>query len=360
MKKICAVVLLLCLLLCACSSAPETAESSSAAATPTPAPVSSAAAPTATPEPTVTPTPTAEPAAAYWNPLTGEPLDEPHTSRLYAVTINNVWVSLPHYGLNEADIFFEMLVNDYATRGLALFADPSDVGTIGSVRSMRYNFTDLCVSYDAIIAHAGGVQEVIDDMKSRGVNNLNADTTYFFRDEARLNAGYDYEHTLFVKGEDLPKYAEDKGYRTENEAGTQYGLTFAEDVVLDGETANSIDFRFWGNYRGMEYDAESDMYAYWHSDEVSLDGGTGEPELFKNVLLLHMEIVDTDGFHLAQHIGEGDGYYACGGKLVPIRWIHASHEEPFVFTYADGTPLNLEVGRSYIGFVPVENEISWE
>ena len=363
MKKIIAVLLLLCLL-CACSSAPETTESSSVpAATPTPTPAATATpTPTPTPEPTPTPIPVGNTVLPYeyWNPLTGEELSEPHTSRLYAVTINNVPPALPHYGVGEVDIFFEMLVNDYATRGLALYADTTGVGPVGSIRSNRYNFTDICASYDAIIAHASASAEVMQDTYNR-VDNLDADTYYFYRDQGRANAGYAYEHTLFVNGEDLPAYAADKGYRTEVEAGTQYGLTFVEEVTLEGETAESISFWFWDNSRGMEYNADTDKYEFWQYGDLSYDGISGEAESFKNVLLLQMTIDNSHGvYHLAQLNGSGEGYYATGGKIVPIQWHHEDPNAPFLFTYADGTPLNLEVGNSYIGFVPVEDEISWE
>ena len=51
-----------------------------------------------------------------------------------AVTINNIDPALPHFGVNDADLYFEMLCNDYATRGLAIYADPADMGSVGSVR----------------------------------------------------------------------------------------------------------------------------------------------------------------------------------------------------------------------------------
>ena len=79
------------------------------------------------------------------NPLTGETLEAPLTRRFVAVTINNVKPALPLTGINESDLYFEMFVNDYATRGLAMYTDISSVKQVASVRSMRYNFTDIGV-----------------------------------------------------------------------------------------------------------------------------------------------------------------------------------------------------------------------
>ena len=53
------------------------------------------------------------------NPLNGEVLEEPYVGRVFAVSINNVYAALPHHGISQADVFFEMFINDYCTRGLA-------------------------------------------------------------------------------------------------------------------------------------------------------------------------------------------------------------------------------------------------
>ena len=101
MKKLLPLIMILCLMLTACSDKKEE-ETTLAAGDETTA---------------------AQTDAIYTNPLNGEKLTEPYTGRVFAVTINNVSPALPHRGLNSADIYFEMFVNDYCTRGLALFSD---------------------------------------------------------------------------------------------------------------------------------------------------------------------------------------------------------------------------------------------
>ena len=56
----------------------------------------------------------------------------------------------------------------------------------------------------------------------------------------------------------------------------------------------------------------------------------------------------------------GDGYYACGGKLVPIKWTCASDKSPMEFFHADGSPLELERGNTYIAIAPKGSVIEWK
>ena len=57
---------------------------------------------------------------------------------------------------------------------------------------------------------------------------------------------------------------------------------------------------------------------------------------------------------------EGDGYYACNGKIIPIRWSRGGYRDPFVYTLADGTALELNVGNSYIAIVPLNSPVDYE
>lgn len=358
MKRVLPLILALCLMLCACAKEPAETEPTTVATT--------AATTAPTTEPTTAPTtepttaPTTEPPVLYTNPLTGEEIDEPYHGRIYTVTINNVPPALPHYGVNDADIFWEMLINDGATRGLAMFADPSGVTSVGSIRSARYNFVDICEAYDAILAHAGGSSHVMSKVYNCGIDNMDAIEPYFFRDYDRYYGGFDWEHCLFITGDGLIECAEDMGYRTTTEEERDYGLVFSQGATPKGETADEIYFHFWSNSRAMMYNADTGRYEFWQYGEPSMDGLSGDVESFKNVLLLQMDVYNSDIYHVADLDGTGDGYYACNGKIVPIRWHHEDEYEPFTFTLTDGTPLQMDVGNSYIGFIPLEDEISWE
>lgn len=343
---------------CQAEQAPET----------TPSETIVAEAPTELPTAAPTEAPT-EPPVVYTNPLTGETLEQPLTTRIFGVSVNNVPGALPHVGVAEADMVFEMYINDYCTRLLALYTDIRQVETIGSVRSMRYNFTDLAMAYDAFIAHAGGSDEVIRDANREDVDHFNLDTgsqtTYSFRDTRRQASGYSWEHILFAKGPGLYEHAEKKGFRVTQEADRTYGLTFVPDgTPEDGEEAAKIEitFRHDGHKKQstLTYSEELGQYVYTQYGKQP-DSVTEETrEAFENVLIIITKVRNKDVYHVAELEGSGEGYFACGGKLIPIRWHRENPEDPITYTFEGGTALPLGVGSSYVAIVPTTSTAQWE
>lgn len=323
----------------------------------------------ATTEPTTEATtePT-EPPVLYRHPLTGEPVEEPVTDRIFAVSISNVRDALPHIGVNDCDIFFEMFIAPGYVRGLALYTDIENVSQIGSVRSTRINFADIAKGYDAFIAHAGGSQLVLNYVYNSGVDHKNIDTSsvsaYSFRDFER-HKSWSWEHCLFVNGPGLKEWAGTEGYRVNHEEEKTYGLNFVDGGAMEaGDTANTVNIgmRFHGSKKDtvMIYDSETGEYIYNQYGMEMHDGHTDAVESFKNVFVLKVNAHSYDIYTVAELLGSGEGYYACDGRIIPIKWIRENDTDPFTFTMPDGSPLYQNVGRSYINLAPLDSEITWE
>lgn len=358
MKRILPIMLVLCLLLCACGQ-PDSS--------PTPT-VQPSAAPSAAPTPdtgsaTVSPKPTGT-SAAYRNPLNGQEQDAPYEGRVFAVTINNVPQALPRHGVGQADVFFEMFINDYCTRGLALYSNVAEVESIGSIRSTRYNFTDLALAYDLIVVHANASQSVLSDMYNEGVDNLCADGPIGYRDSERYNArGYAWEHTLFAEGQNLVKAAQDSKFDLQV-SDKDYGMLFTEDgTPANGVKADEIEivFTLHGHTKAttMKYDAETGKYIYWQYGEEMVDENNSQPEGFENVIVILTHVENDGAYHVAEMYGSGDGYYACNGQIIPIKWTHENETDPFVFTLTDGTPLYQGVGSTYVAVAPADSPVNY-
>src|SRR6185312_6429991 len=117
------------------------------------------AAPTYTmePAPSVTFAPTVAPAATCTNcwPLNGKPLgDGSVTKRPLVVKIDNVPAARPHYGITQADMVIEELVEGYVTR-LAAIYQSQDPQTIGGVRSARLADRSLTTMVNGALVYSG-------------------------------------------------------------------------------------------------------------------------------------------------------------------------------------------------------------
>lgn len=367
MKRVIAAVLALSLLLLCGCGAKAPAPTQAPATVPTQA---STEAPTQAPTEIPTDAPTEPEEVVYTNPLTGETLDAPFDRRVFGITVSNIPDAIPHHGSNQAAILFEMLVNGSIIRCFGLFTDPDAVPLVGSVRSTRIMFNDLASHYDLVLIHAGGSNFCLSDARARKLDNFNIDTQdetgYSVRDKARREAGYGWEHVLFAKGPGLSAEAERRGIDLSQDPDKDYNLRFREDgTPADGQDARDITvtFTYKGTRKetGMVYHEDLGKYVFRQYGKEMVDEATGEPEAFENVLILLADIhMDGEGYHEADLVAGGSGYYACGGKLIPITWGADDGTSPLWFRTADGELLEMGVGNSYIAIAPIGSPVSYE
>ena len=350
MKKLIALLLAMsiCVLCTACggNEAPETTGAPAETTAPTTAPSDSEE---------MTSPENADAPALYTNPFTGEAMEAPLTTRPVVISVSNVPNALPHRNLSEADIVFESLVNGSIVRCLALYSDITGVESIGSTRSARPIFIDIASHYNAFYAHAGGSKYTNSLFYS--LDNMNVDTQndagYAYRDQARNNAS-SWEHCLFIRGTELMDHiVNQKHVDMSMDANTSFGLQFVENgTPADGETANtiSITLKYGGTLKEtiMVYNAETGLYEYNQYGKTMIDEATNQTEAFTNVIVMYTTMTYNEGYHIANFVAGGNGYFACGGKIIPIQWKCAGEDQPFTFYTTDGQPLNLGVGTSYI------------
>ena len=356
MKRLLPILLILCMLLCACSNQgtdTTTAPADTTAATEQKNP--SKATEASAENDATDPTDVTEAPVAFRNPLNGEPLDSLWTARPYAVMLNNIKAAQPMCSLTDVDMLFEFLVEGGITRCIGLYSDMTDVPHIGSIRSARPYFVDVASGFNAIYVHHGGSDDGYAMINTLSVDDIDSGDADFYRDQDRLNAGYATEHTSFVDGNSLIKAATNMEFTTVYEEGVDYGFQFAtKGSTGSGAKAAYIDLRFNTNGKRtiLVYDKQTTEYTlHQHSADV-IDGNTNELVQFKNVLVLS---ADTSTYQKGKNTymditlnGEGEGYFACNGKVVPITWSREDQYSPFVFAHQDGTPITFGVGKTYV------------
>ncbi len=361
MKRIFALLLVLCIFLCACGKEEENEDSTTEVVASEVIEESSVA--------VVEESSVAEESSSkiveegedvIRHPLTGAVLEESWKGTAAAITINNFPDALPHYGISQADIFYEIETEGGITRMFAIYTDLEEVGSIGPVRSARTYFNNVAASYNAPIFHCSGNEfsanghydmdgNIVPDWKHV---DETVNSQYFFRDSDRYNyQGYAWEHTLFTTGEDMAKALDDKGFDKGEEIS--YGLSFDEKPEFEGDSASEVVITFKGGKTyTMTYNVDTGMYEGAEYGSEHIDAGTGEVMSYRNVFALYTtQYAGIYGLSFYDLIGSGEGHFACDGKIIPIKWSRESIYEPFVYTMEDGTPLTLGVGNSYIGIV---------
>jgi len=323
-------------------------------------------------EPVVTEPAVTEPAyTGALNPLTGMPIDEKYVnSRPIAVMLNNLKKALPQHGVSQADIIYEVPVEGGITRMLGVYQSVENVGWIGSVRSSRTCFLELALGHDAVYLHAGGSPDAYNKISAWSVTALDCvngsyEGTLYWRDKDRIkNAGF--EHSVFTSGEKILKYFPTYSFRKEHKDNYAYEMGFVDDgTPAAGETAQTITVRYSDYKTGVfSYDAEKKLYMITEYKKPYIDGNSGDQVGVTNVIIIKTSVKriagDTAGRLDVDLISGGEGWYANGGKLVPITWSKADRNSQFIYTAEDGTPLVLGRGATYVNIIPLANDISYE
>ena len=360
-KKLLPLLLALLLLLAACGGTPEPQNS---------ALPSASAAPSA--EPSAEPTST--PYDGPLNPLTGLPIGEEWVNRRpVAIMLNNLKQALPQLGQSQADIIYEVVAEGGITRMLGVYQSVEEVGMIGSIRSARPYYIELALGHDALFVHAGGSDPAYNDLRSWGVDNFDAvrgpylgsspESNMMWRDADRRKEN-GYEHSVVATGDSILTYLPES-LRREHEEGYETGLVFADDGTPAGGSPASVVTVPFSNYKTgvFVYDEERGAYLVEEYGAPYVDGNTGEQVAVTNVIVVQTRCRytgDSLGHMDVDVVGEGEGWVACGGAAIPIRWSKPDRESPMTYTTQDGAPLVLGRGKTYVNIVPLDAAVTME
>ena len=114
-------------------------------------------------------------------------------------------------------------------------------------------------------------------------------------------------------------------------------------ALLTGSFSSSYSSEFF-------YDEENEVYLKNHNGEKHIDGKDGRQLSFTNVLLLGAKTslyADTNLVELDWHSGKG--IYLTMGTAEKITWKKKSEGSPIELFRADGSVLEMNKGKSYIG-----------
>ncbi|HCC35143.1 MAG TPA: hypothetical protein DEQ02_05715 [Ruminococcaceae bacterium] len=302
------------------------------------------------------------------NPLTGlyDLSDSAVGMRPFAVMINNVSAAQAvQSGLSCADIVYEALVEGGITRLMALFGDPAEAGELGSVRSARYVYTDLAAGHDAIYVHAGGDPVyAMPHVSETGLDAFNIDDKYSYASH-RVDNGLPYEHRLFTSGAELMDALEKSG--VQKEIADEYKspvFDFAlpdESAKLSGGKAENVHVAFSDYYYSdYVYDPAGKNYLKSQNGQPHIDHFNDKQLSVKNIFVLFTDVgFYPDNLHLKIGLDSGTGYYYSEGNEVEILWEKGGYDDRLKLKKADGSPLTVNAGNSWISLGPESHSASF-
>lgn len=344
---------------------------------------------TATTEPTSTPTPSPTPEpenreGMYRSEITNEWIDESlKNQRPIAVMVDNEKTALPHYGLTQADVVYEMMnstANNRVTRFMAIVKDWESLTQFGSIRSTRSTNVYLVGEWNAILCHDGGPFYVMGNKKENytGLIEQKKYCENLSGIFSRVDNGKKSEFTEYIvgdnrsvktKGQTVAEGIKARGYAREyNQYNLGKHFTFSDEEFTLSDKKGYFKCTeiqlvpFKHNTPTLKYNESTGTYDYSEYGQAHLDPENDNAQLtFENLIIQKCSFseLDKNGYLVYNCIGSGQGYYITNGTAIEITWEKGAEQNDgtglslTVFrNKATGEEIILNTGKTYIALVP--------
>ncbi len=280
--------------------------------------------------------------------------EEAKGKRPVAVMVNNIEPCFPQYGIAQADIIFEIVVEGNQTRFMALYGDYTQVPEVCSVRSARKYFGSLAKGFDAVYVNWGmaeAIRPYINSLKLTHFDGASDANGLFARDTDRKAAGYALEHTGYFNGTKLPGVLEkqDVDMNVKDEYDSTVFLFNSAPIAPEGKECTSVTIEFGAATAGFTYNEETGTYFKTHNGKAQMDGRTDTQLEFTNLIILETGVMtDPNGTHKMLNWYNGEGYYVSNGVAQEIKFAKASETARLVLYDLEGNELAINPGKSYI------------
>lgn len=284
-------------------------------------------------------------------PLTGLPLaDQARLGRpALVVKVENAPVSRPQSGLDLADLVYEEIVEGGITRFLAVFHS-TDADLVGPVRSVRPSDPDIAAAFGGLFAYSGGIPRFLDALrKTPGISDVGVDVLGEGPDKPySRRPGRPAPNNLYTSTPKVYAKAPPRANRPPARfadflpAGQPFAATGAAPAVNLTATVGTTRVVF-------DYDPASRTYRRTGLVE---GGGAVAPA---NVIVQFTRYQETEETDLtnatvekATTVGSGDALILAGGMAVRGRWSRPSASTYTTYTDANGAPIRLLPGRTWV------------
>ncbi|MCU1363914.1 MAG: hypothetical protein JWM55_1742 [Acidimicrobiaceae bacterium] len=285
-------------------------------------------------------------------PLTGLPDPKRSTRNRSALTIkiDNTPQAMPHYGVQDADVVYEEIVEGGITRLAAIF-NSHVPNVVGPVRSVRRTDREIVFPIGGIFAFSGGAEYALKSIATAPVklyDQANAGRT-MFRDPHRPPP-----HNLFANAELL--MAKDGKPRPPPPlfsylpAGKRPHGPKASSFVVNFENGFAATYHW--DTRTRSWDR-----SLFGEPDVSANGVRISP---KNVIVLTVNYVGGAGVidSYAQLVGRGPVEVFSGGVVQHGTWSRSDLYHRAIYKNLAGTVINLNPGQTWVELLATGEGVS--
>lgn len=276
------------------------------------------------------------------SPVTGLEVDELPANPAFVVKIENTASGRPQYGLNQADMVVEQLVEGGVTRLAAIYYSKLPE-KIGHVRSARGTDIGIAAPLKGVIVASGAARATSAKINSAGLPFLSEDAGApgFSSDPAKARP---YNRML-----NLATLAKDK------KAPSTMNPYFAwkAGAQAAGKPVSSVTVKFSGQ--------TSTTFQYANGAWVRANSGaaTGQDFSSKNLVVIFAPVADAgyrdpggNAVPETTFSGTGKALVVQGNKALDVTWKKSSARSTLRFTDAAGKAISMEPGTTWIALAP--------
>ena len=291
------------------------------------------------------------------SPLTGQPLPEGQPDNpVFVVKVENTVNGAPQYGVDQADLVVEELVEGGLTRLAALYYSklPSKVG---HVRSLRTTDIGIAKPVAGKVVASGGAAKAARQLKGAGVRIFGMSSPGFSRDGKP--APYNVIVNLKRLGASAKKNSIPGPYLDWTPAEGSESKAPSPDpsdsasAAPEPKKTNKANVRF-SNSRGTNW-----KFAGGHWTRKNGHAAPGQEFEADTLIVMFCQVGDAGyrdpaGNPVPETLVEGSGRAVVlhDGTATEATWNKPSIDDTISFETEDGKPLTIDPGKVWLEMVP--------
>lgn len=283
-------------------------------------------------------------------PLTGVVTAEVADRPALSVKIENSPQARPQTGLADADVVWEEMVEGGITRFNAVFHSTVP-DTVGPIRSLRPMDAAISGPYGGLFVASGGQARFVSQVAGTGLTMLTHDggAAGFYRGSDRPAP-----HNVYGRTDDFLAAAQ-----SQEPPATQFEFARVPELATahEGGVAERIVLAFPSVTPGWTWDGETYLRDEAGAPARTTDGGQIGAT---NIVVVRVQVRNSGARDPAGNpvpesmlTGSGDAIIASAGFSIEATWTKPDTESVLELALADGSPVLLAPGNTWVEMLPV-------